>query len=164
MSKLRNYYGIQPNTSNPKLVPVHCRGPSEANPNPHPNIHNTDHLESDPRWTADVLSPRPTKCPPCNSIIIRSHHFFRINCDIDKDQLILKCRLVLHGNRNLEKDSIRSDCVVSLHKGTLFLTKNSYNSSSHSLIFPLLTSGPHNARATYTCALQRPGRRSLMTF
>ena len=46
---------------------------------------------------------------PRDANIISSHHFFQVKHDGHEDSLKLKCRLVLHGNRDKHKDSIRSD-------------------------------------------------------
>ena len=46
---------------------------------------------------------------PRNSNIISSHHFFKVKADGPNNSLRLKCRLVPHGNKDVEKDNIRSD-------------------------------------------------------
>ena len=46
---------------------------------------------------------------PRDANIISSHHFFQIKHDGQEGSLKLKCRLVPHGNRDKDKDSIRSD-------------------------------------------------------
>ena len=46
---------------------------------------------------------------PRNSNIISSHHFFTIKHDGESNKLKLKCRIVPHGNRDAEKEDIRSD-------------------------------------------------------
>lgn len=46
---------------------------------------------------------------PSRRNLISSHHFFQIKKDGDGDNLKLKCRLVPHGNRDRDKDSVRKD-------------------------------------------------------
>ena len=46
---------------------------------------------------------------PRNSNIISSHHFFTVNLDGESNKLKLKCRIVPLGNRDAEKEDIRSD-------------------------------------------------------
>lgn len=45
--------------------------------------------------------------------IISSHHFFQVKHDGKVDTLKLKCRLVPHGNRDKEKEFIRSDSATA---------------------------------------------------
>ena len=46
---------------------------------------------------------------PRRANIISSHHFFHIKTDGEEGKLKLKCRLVPHGNRDTEKESVRTD-------------------------------------------------------
>ena len=46
---------------------------------------------------------------PRRSNVISSHHFFHVKTDGEEGRLKLKCRLVLHGNRDSDKDSVRTD-------------------------------------------------------
>ena len=46
---------------------------------------------------------------PRNSNIISSHHFFQVKRDSEASKLKLKCQLVSHGNRDADKQSLRSD-------------------------------------------------------
>jgi len=46
---------------------------------------------------------------PRNSNVISSHYFFVVKHDGESGKLKLKCRIVPHGNRDKEKDDIRSD-------------------------------------------------------
>ena len=46
---------------------------------------------------------------PKNANLISSHCFFQIKFDGHDKKLKLKCRLVPHGNKDKEKDNIRSD-------------------------------------------------------
>ena len=46
---------------------------------------------------------------PRDANIISSHHFFQIKTDGCPEKLKLKCRLVPHGNRDAEKESLRTD-------------------------------------------------------
>ena len=47
------------------------------------------------------------------SNIISSHHFFHVKTDGEEGKLKLKCRLVPHGNRDAEKDSICKDSATA---------------------------------------------------
>jgi len=84
----------------------------------------TEHkLQFAPRWIIDkainkekknykdkeAYVPVSIRSVPRQSNIISSHHFFQVKTDGSTDRLKLKCRLVPHGNRDSEKDSIRSD-------------------------------------------------------
>lgn len=53
------------------------------------------------------------KSLPRNSNIISFHHFFKVKHDVDEQNIKLKCRLVSHGNRNVEKESNRWDSSTS---------------------------------------------------
>ena len=46
---------------------------------------------------------------PRDANLISSHHFFQIKTDGSPEKLKLKCRLVPHGNRDAEKESLRTD-------------------------------------------------------
>ena len=50
---------------------------------------------------------------PPRSNTISSHHFFQVKTDGTPDKLKLKCRLVPHGNRDAEKDSVRTDSATA---------------------------------------------------
>lgn len=99
-------------------------------------------LEFAPRWLIDATIQEEKKnyadqnayesvfsrsIPP-NSNIISSHHFFKLGHKGKVGNLLLRCQLVPHGNRDAEKDSIRSDsstaqllCIrVILALATLF--------------------------------------------
>lgn len=45
---------------------------------------------------------------PKKSNIISLHHFFNVKCDGESKKIKLKCRLVTHTNRDLEKNKISS--------------------------------------------------------
>ena len=46
---------------------------------------------------------------PRNANVISSHHFFQIKTDGSPDKLKLKCRLVPHGSKDAEMESLRTD-------------------------------------------------------
>ena len=46
---------------------------------------------------------------PRNSNIIGSHHFFQVKRDVEANKLKLRCRLVPHGNRDADKQSLRTN-------------------------------------------------------
>lgn len=50
---------------------------------------------------------------PRNANLKSSHHFFELKLDGKKDILKLKCRLVPHGNRDRQKDYLRTDSVTT---------------------------------------------------
>ena len=50
---------------------------------------------------------------PKGANVITSHHFFRIKNHAEEGRLRLKCRLVPHGNRDREKDSVRKDSATA---------------------------------------------------
>ena len=80
-------------------------------------------LQFAPRWLLDesiakekvnyvergAYQPVFIRDVPRNSNIISSHHFFQVKRDGEASKLKLKCRLVPHGNRDAEKQSLRSD-------------------------------------------------------
>ena len=80
-------------------------------------------LQFAPRWLLDesiakekanyvergAYQPVSIRDVPRNSSIISSHHFFQVKRDGEASKLKLKCRLVSHGNRDAEKQSLRSD-------------------------------------------------------
>lgn len=84
-------------------------------------------LQFAPRWLIDKAIEKEKKAyidnrafeevdiktVPRDSNIISSHHFFVVKADGEKEKLKLKCRLVPHGNRDREKDSIRKDAATA---------------------------------------------------
>ena len=48
-----------------------------------------------------------------NGNIICSHHFFNVKQDGEQDKLKLKCRLVPHGNKDVDKDEVRKDSATA---------------------------------------------------
>ena len=80
-------------------------------------------LQFAPRWILDkaiskekanykeknAYIPMSIRSLPRRSNIISSHHFFHIKTDGKEGKLKLKCRLVPHGNRDAEKESVRTD-------------------------------------------------------
>lgn len=99
-------------------------------------------LQFAPRWLLDAaieaernnyieqkaIEKVSIKSLPPRSNIISSHHFFKVKTHGETGKLRLKCRLVPHGNRDKDKDSIRSDsstaqflCIrILLSLATLF--------------------------------------------
>lgn len=88
----------------------------------------TEHkLQCAPRWLLDqaiekekkaylerkAYAPVQLQSLPRNANLISSHHFFVIKHDGDSDTLKLKCRLVPHGNRDKEKNDLRSDSATA---------------------------------------------------
>ena len=84
----------------------------------------TEHkLQFAPRWIIDkaihkerqnyvnqqAFVPVSIKSIPRSANVITSHHFFRIKKDGEEDKLKLKCRHLPHGNRDAEKDNLRTD-------------------------------------------------------
>lgn len=61
----------------------------------------------------DVYQQLKREDVPRGANVITSHAFFQIKPAADKDTLRLKCRLVPHGNRDKEKESLRSDCATA---------------------------------------------------
>ena len=80
-------------------------------------------LQLAPRWLLDqaivtekanymergAYQPISIREVPRNSNIISSHHFFQVKRDGEASKLKFKCRLVPHGNRDVDKQSLRSD-------------------------------------------------------
>ena len=50
---------------------------------------------------------------PKGANVITSHHFFQIKNHAEEGRLRLKCRLVPHGNRDREKESVRKDSATA---------------------------------------------------
>ena len=50
---------------------------------------------------------------PPNANLISSHHFFQLKHEGETDKLRLQCRLVPHGNRDRDKDSVRKDSATA---------------------------------------------------
>lgn len=82
-------------------------------------------LEFAPRWITDQAISRekanydgcymetPARQLPRNANIISSHHLFEVKNDGASEKLKLKCRLVLHGNKDVDRDWIRKDSMTA---------------------------------------------------
>ena len=55
---------------------------------------------------------RISQLPP-NANLISSHHLFQLKHEGETDKLELKCRLVPHGNRDRDRDSVRKDSATA---------------------------------------------------
>lgn len=89
-----------------------------------------DHWEPD--WSKEenlldsiCFEERDISCLPKHINIIRSHLLFQIKIDGDNNKLKLKCKLVRHDNKDIEKISVINDsrtakfCEIRIFPSTL---------------------------------------------